>query len=107
MGQSTKSYQEEELVVTIDPWIIILLAFGVVCAIASGYIAKSKGYSYNLFALLGLLTGIVGLFVAAVLPGKQPNGVMNADALAKYKELLDGGVLTQEEFEKKKSDLLR
>ena len=32
--------------------------------------------------------------------------VNNADELKKYKELLDGGVITQEEFETKKKQLL-
>ena len=89
-----------------DYLILVVLAFWVACAIGSGYIAKNKGYSYNVFALLGLLTGVIGLVVAAVLPAKTMNDNGNADALIKYKELLDSGVITQVEFEKKKSVLL-
>lgn len=36
----------------------------------------------------------------------QPAAVSNADELIKYKELLDNGVITQEEFDKKKAQLL-
>jgi uncharacterized membrane protein len=31
----------------------------------------------------------------------------SADALKKYKELLDAGAITQEEYDKKKADLLK
>ena len=34
------------------------------------------------------------------------NSTSNADELKKYKELLDGGVITQEEFDAKKKQLL-
>ena len=37
---------------------------------------------------------------------KQEIPQSNADELKKYKELLDGGVITQEEFDKKKKQLL-
>lgn len=92
---------------TIEPWLIVLLAFWVACAIASGYIAKNKGYSYNLFALLGLLTGVIGLVITAVLPAKAADNAGNADALMKYKELLDSGAVSQEEFDRKKTELLK
>ena len=34
------------------------------------------------------------------------NSTSNADELKKYKELFDGGVITQEEFDAKKKQLL-
>lgn len=89
---------------SISPEIIVILVVWIVCAFVSGNMASKKGYSYNAFALLGLITGVIGVIVAAVLPDKTGG---NADALLKYKELLDKGVITQEEFDKKKSELMR
>ena len=90
-------------------WIIIL-GICAACAVASGHIASKKGYSYNVYALLGLLLGVIGLIIAAVIPDKSmsagSNEALGAEALAKYKELLDKGAITQEEFDKKKSELL-
>ena len=34
------------------------------------------------------------------------NSTNNADEIKKYKELLDGGIITQEEFDAKKKQLL-
>ena len=42
--------------------------------------------------------------MAAVLPDKRGG---DADTLLKYKELLEKGVITQEEFDKKKSELIK
>ena len=86
------------------PEFIIILVPLAVCAIASGNIASKKGYSYSAFALLGLITGLIGVIVAAVLPDKRGG---DADTLLKYKELLEKGVITQEEFDKKKSELIK
>ena len=88
----------------ISPEVIFILVLWVVCAFVSGNMASKKGYNYNVFALLGLITGFIGVIVAAVLPDKRAG---NADALLKYKELLDKGVITQEEFHKKKNELMK
>ncbi len=48
---------------------IILL--WIVCGIASAIIATSKGYSGCGFFLLGLILGIIGLVIAAVLPKRE------------------------------------
>ena len=37
---------------------------------------------------------------------KKYREVNNAEAIRKYKELLDDGIITQEEFDKKKAELL-
>ena len=86
------------------PEFIIILVPLAVCAISSGNIASKKGYSYSAYALLGLITGLIGVIVAAVLPDKRGG---DADTLLKYKELLEKGVITQEEFDKKKSELIK
>ncbi len=43
---------------------------------------------------------------AAAVPTVTASSASVADELKKYKELLDGGVITQEEFERKKAELL-
>lgn len=91
--------------------LIIVLAIYAGCAVASGKIASQKGYSYNVFALIGFLTGIIGLIIAAVIPDKSTDTSRNteaatADALLSYKELLDNGTITQAEFDAKKRELL-
>ncbi len=43
----------------------------------------------------------------AVVPDKSgQNTIASADALVKYKQLLDDGAITQEEFDAKKKELL-
>ncbi len=37
---------------------------------------------------------------------RKDREVNNAEAIRKYKELLDDGIITQEEFDKKKAELL-
>lgn len=83
---------------------IVVIVIWIICAVASGNMASKKGYSYIAFALLGLFTGIIGVIVAAVLPDKRGG---NPEALLKYKELLDKGVITQGEFDKKKEELMK
>lgn len=85
---------------------IIIIVIWIACAFICGNIASKKGYSYSLFAFIGLITGIIGVIVAAVMPDKK-QGAGNADALLKYKELLDKGVITQEEFDAKKNELMK
>lgn len=87
-----------------------ILALCLALAYVTGRVADGKGYSYPLFALLGLLFPLIGLIVALVLPDKNASSPTtetdNAEALARYKALLDDGTLTQEEFDAKKSELL-
>lgn len=91
-------------------FIILCLGVGIGCAFASGSIAGKKGYSSTLFGVLGFCFGIIVLIVAAVLPDKNVEAASKnasaAEALAGYKRLLDDGVITQEEFDRKKSELL-
>lgn len=50
--------------------LIVLFALGilVVCGYGAGAIAKAKGYSFWLFAVLGVIFAPIPLLVAAVLP---------------------------------------
>lgn len=90
-------------------------------------IAKKKGYDkYALWWFYGWMLFIVAIIHAACLPDKTVQtipiqsasqaipatpvsniGQNAADELRKYKELLDIGALTQEEFDAKKAQLLK
>lgn len=50
----------------------VFFAFAVGLAILSGWLAERKGYSFALFAFLGLFLGILGVLVAAIVPAKKP-----------------------------------
>lgn len=87
--------------------IIIPLAIGLVCGFISKSQAAQKGYSEVGFFLMGFFLGIIGLIIALVIPARQNEALTNADGILKYKELLDQGVITQEEFEAKKNELMK
>ncbi len=88
-------------------------------------IAKNKGYSFGLWWFYGWMLFIVAIIHVQFIPDKNvaqgvyqnPNGSYNptmngnntsiADELMKYKELYDQGVLTEEEFQMKKTELLQ
>lgn len=56
---------------------------------------------------MGFFLGVIGLIIALVLPDRNaPARESAADSLMKYKQLLDQGAITQEEFERKKRELL-
>lgn len=88
---------------------LILAAF---LALIPANIAKSKGYSQGLWWFYGWMLFIVALIHASLLPDKTVKGATpniasdTADELIKFKELLDQGIITAEEFEIKKSQLL-
>lgn len=86
-------------------------------------IAKRKGYSFGLWWLYGWLLFIVALIHVSVIQDKneiQPTSAQSntptasavpnlsaADELKKYKELLDSGAITEEEYTIKKYQLLK
>ena len=53
------------------PGLIVVLLIWLVPAIATAVVASRKGHSYALWLLLGLLTGWIGLFIAAVMQPKR------------------------------------
>lgn len=98
--------------VTVTIWLLFALLLIFLARIPADIAAK-KGYSKVGFFIFGLFLFLIALIVALCLSDKnqQPqlidgNNVSPADELKKYKELFDQGILTKEEFEKKKSDLL-
>lgn len=88
----------------------IILA--IVLWVISGFIAKGigekKGYGAGLSFYAGFFLFILGIIIMAVVPDKngKEKEVTSADALLKYKELLDAGAISQEEFDVKKKELL-
>ena len=106
-----------------DGVLIIGLIVAAGLAFIPASIAKKKGYSFGLWWLYGWLLFIVAIIHVAVIPDKtgvQSSNVQSsapaissvsnrsaADELKKYKELLDSGVITQEEFAIKKEQLLK
>lgn len=87
--------------------ILPALIVGLVCGFICRLQASKKGYSETAFFCLGFFLGIIGLVVALLIPSKQSEAISNADGILKYKELLDQGVITQEEFETKKNELMK
>ena len=92
-----------------------ILTLGIAAGLAfiPANIAKKKGESFGLWWLYGWMLFIVALIHSLLLPDPEAqaaqavhNTASSADALVKYKELLDSGVITQEEFEEKKKQLL-
>lgn len=99
----------------------ILMAMGIVVdgvlAYFSGQIASKKGHDFATYAVLGVLLPIIGIIIAAALPDRvmqqtiaqtaaKGNKESGADALIKYKALLDDGAITQEEFDRMKRQIL-
>lgn len=88
-------------------------------------IAKRKGYSFGLWWFYGWMLFIVAIIHVSCIPDKnaqqtpiyQNNSIpycppLNAEAgvadeLMKYKELLNQGVITEQEFQTKKEQLLK
>lgn len=87
--------------------IVLLIALWVVSGFIAKGIGEKKGYGAGLSFCAGFFLFILGI-IMAVLPDKsgKEKAVTSADALLKYKELLDAGAISQEEFDAKKKELL-
>lgn len=88
--------------------IVGIVALGVLFIF--GYFAqksgKKKGYNPAGCFLAGFFFHILGLVVILLLPDKNEGKSNNVNDLLEYKKLLDAGVITQEEFDAKKKELL-
>lgn len=84
--------------------LVVAIAFGAV----TGNIAKKKGRGYGEWFVLGFFLGVMGLIIALVVEDKtkQADLASGAEELLKYKELLDRGVVSEEEFSRKKTELM-
>lgn len=100
---------------------VIILAIAAGLAFIPANIAKKKGYSFGLWWFYGWMLWIVAIIHVNMIPDKnapqaqvQQNAVpaqpastkSAADELKKYKELLDQGAITEEEFQQQKAKIL-
>ena len=92
---------------------IITLAVAAGLAFIPASIARNKGYSFGLWWFYGWMLFIVAIIHVSLIPdrnaptaGPTVPQISSADELKGYKELLDMGAITQEEFDKKKRELL-
>lgn len=101
--------------------LVIYLVIAAGLAFIPANIAKRKGYSFGLWWFYGWMLWIVAIIHVNFIPDKnapqipaqqnvtpaQPVSTISAaDELKKYKELLDQGVITEDEFQAKKEQLL-
>lgn len=109
---------------------MIYLIVPLVVAAGLGFIpasiAKNKGYSFWLWWFYGWMLFIVAIIHVSIIPDKNaqqsagsqmassipycpPSDLWKsaAEELKKYKELMDQGVITEEEFQAKKEQLLK
>ena len=104
------------ILVVIVP-IVIALTIKITLGIIVGNIAKKKGYGFWGFFILGFVFFFIGLIVSLCLSNKNEQAKTIAEALnyssnsecdelLKLKKLLDSGVITGEEFDAKKKQLL-
>ena len=104
---------------------IVTLIVAAGLAFIPANIAKDKGYSFGLWWFYGWMLFIVAIIHVSCIPDKNTQqtpiyqnnsipycppsnvGQSAADELKKYKELLDQGVITEQEFQTKKEQLLK
>lgn len=94
-----------------NPIIIIIVLISPALALIPASIAKKKGYNFTAWWIYGWFLFIIALIHVMVIPDKNllsnnSESISAADEIKKYKELLDQGALTQEEFDKKKKEFL-
>lgn len=86
---------------------IVTLIVAIVCCAICVAQARKKGCNAFGFGVMGLILGIIGLIIALVVPNRKAREAFTAaESLEKYKRLLDQGIITQEEFDQKKRELL-
>ena len=90
---------------------ILLLLLLPLLAIIPANIARAKGRSFWKWYVYGLLLFAIAM-IHAMLIDENHQGInkneeeINLDVLLKYKELLEEGLITREEFENKKRNLI-
>lgn len=88
--------------------LFIMLFIGWCCiwGVATQNIGKSKGHE-NCF-WWGFLLGLIGLIIVACLKDNTTNNsnADNVEALDKLQKLKENGVITEQEFQEKKKNLL-
>ncbi len=116
-GSSAESFGGTPMLSAVIVPIVIALLIKIFLGIIVGNIAKKKGYGFWGFFILGFVFFFIGLIVSLCLSNKNEQAKTIADALSyspnsecdeliKLKKLFDSGVITEEEFEQKKKQLL-
>ncbi len=96
------------------PMMLLLVLFGLYLLPSIIALAKrnhrTKVILFNIFLGWTVVMWIISLVWACKrdkeVPATWAAGLSSAEELKKYKDLLDSGVISEEEFEKKKSQLL-
>lgn len=101
--------------------IILSLVIAAFLGLIPASIAKNKGHSFGAWWFYGWMLFIVAIIHVCFIPNRnEPQqsarptytpvmpaaGRSSADEILKFKELRDSGVITEEEFERKKQQLL-
>lgn len=100
------------------PAMIIIVAIGLLWSYLGRYVGLKKGI--NSGYIWGYCLGFIGLVIVCILPSENNNinnnifnnrntnlvNVSVTDEIKKYKELLDAGAITEEEYNIKKKELL-
>lgn len=116
-GSATESFGGTPIILVVIVPIVIALLIKIILGIIVGNIAKKKGYGFWGFFILGFIFFFIGLIVSLCLSNKNEQSKTITDALSsssnsecdelvKLKKLFDSGVITEEEFEQKKKQLL-
>ena len=91
-----------------DASAVFVLVLLLLIAVVPARIAKKKGYSYAGFYVFGIFVWPAALIVSLCIKDRTNEAAAEgANALKAYKELLDSGAITQEEFDAKKAEILR
>lgn len=104
----------------IDEYYVVSVGLVTLQCVIFAYLCRYIGLKKGIYTGFwwGFLLSFIGLIILAILPAEKhenklqtndniSNLTQSADALKKYKELLDTGVITQEEFDIKKKELLK
>lgn len=102
-------------------YLFLTLAASALLGIISASIAKEKGYSFGLWWFYGWMLFVVAIIHVHFIPDKNaekfgyrpnsipycpPSQLSAPEELKQYKELLDQGIITEAELEKKKHQIL-
>ena len=100
----SSGYPIDKMIMIVGAIIALSFMFGSI----TNEMNKEKGYESG--SAWGFFLWIIGIIVVACRPNKNSCAVIQemtpADELAKYKGLLDSGVITQEEFDAMKKKIL-
>jgi len=85
--------------------LLSMLFFAAILGLITGFIAKSKGYSFGAWWLYGFLIFIIAIIHVLVIPNKKNIEQKVINELERYKKLFEEGIITEEEFDSKKEEL--